>query len=231
MKMTVTGDVKLKKQIAALMLPASKKRQLFFQLGRTVIKQSTARTRAQREIDGGPMAPRKNGKAKVLRKIMKTTRVLKATEKGATVGWPNNLTGKIARAQQEGITEQHTAASAKRAAKKRGEPDYDAPASYYQAKRLVEGGYKRYVGKYKTGKKAGTAKERRVSIKWIMQNMTMGHAGLVGRLTYALDKHSWDHWEARTPPRRFLGVNRKQIPAMSQKIIHEITTNARKAGA
>lgn len=229
MKMTLQGDVTLRKQLRAVRLPASKKRQLFFALGRSVIKTSTARTRAQREIDGSAMAPAANGKKRVLKKIMKTTRVLKATEKGATVGWPNNLTGKIARAQQEGITQQHTAASAKRAAKRRGEPDYSAPATSAQATALLDAGYKRYSGRYKSGQKSGAAKGKRVSKKWITENLTMGQAGLILRILR--EKDSKQTWQTKTPARPFFGVNRKEIPAMSQKIINEITTNARKAGA
>lgn len=227
--MTLQGDVTLRKQLRAVRLPASKKRQLFFALGRSVIKTSTARTRAQREIDGGPMEAKKRSKRKVLRKIPKRSRVLKTTDKGATVGWRNGYVAKVARAQQEGITQQHTAASAKRAAKRRGEPDYSAPATSAQATALLDAGYKRYSGRYKSGQKSGAAKGKRVSKKWITENLTMGQAGLILRILR--EKDSKQTWQTKTPARPFFGVNRKEIPAMSQKIINEITTNARKAGA
>lgn len=228
-KIKLQGHGTLRQQLRALTLAPGHKKQLYFRLARDVIRESRQRTRAQKEIDGSQFAPRKNGNKKVLRKILRTARVVKSTPRGATAGWPNSLTGRIASAQQHGITERHTAASAARAARKRGEPDYSAPATTLQARALIAEGYKRYSGKFKSGKKAGQSKGKRVSARWITENLTVGQAGLILRLLR--DKQPKQSWQTVTPARPFLGVNRQQIPEMSRKIIHEITTNARRAGA
>lgn len=222
---TLTGHSTLRKQIRAIALPPRQKKQLYFTLARSVITESTKRTRAQKTIDGQPMAPRKNGNGKVLRKIMNSARVIKSTPTGATAGW-HGFTGRIATAQQYGITEQHTAASA---ARKNGTPDYSAPATTAQAKALIEAGYKRYTGKFKSGNKAGQSKGKRVSAKWITENLTIGQAGIILRIMR--EKEPKQSWQTVTPARPFFGVNRQQIPQMGQKIINRITTNARKAGA
>lgn len=228
-KINVKGNGTLRQQLRAVTLKPSQKKQLYFRLAREVIKESAARTRAQKEIDGSQFTPRKNGRRKVLRKILRNARVVKATPRGAVAGWKNSLTGRIASAQQHGITESHNATSAARAAKKRGEPDYSAPATKQQARALIEEGYKRYSGKFASGKKAGQSKGKRVSTKWITENLTVGQAGLILRIMR--DKKPKQSWQTVTPARPFFGVNRQQIPKMTQKIIHEITTNARRAGA
>ena len=226
MKITVKGHITLRRQIRALALPDRQKKQLYFQLARSVITESRQRTRAQRDVQGQAFAPRKNGNKKVLRKILRTARVIKATPRGAVAGWNNGLTGRIATAQQHGIKERHTAASA---ARKNGTPDYSAPATTAQARALIDAGYKRYSGKFKSGKKAGQSKGKRVSAKWITENLTLGQAGLILRLLR--DKEPKQSWQTVTPARPFFGINRRDIPDMSQKIIHQITTNARRAGA
>jgi len=227
-RVSVSGHSKLRRQLRAVALPPREKKQLFFRLGRGVIKESAARTRAQKTVDGRTMTPRKNGNKKVLRKIMRSARVIGTSTTGATVGWPRGITGIVAAKQHHGHVEKYSKARIQR---EKGKPDYDAPATYFQAKALIKEGFKLYIGKYKGGQKAGQVKTRRVSIRWIMENMTIGQAGAIGRTTVAMDKFAWQHWEARIPPRPFLGVSRQKIPAMGQQIIQQITTNARNAGA
>lgn len=212
----IDGDERLFRQLQALSLPNNRKRQFNSKLAREVMRQSKARIRQQRDVKGNRFSPRKRGRKKMLTRLMRRASIVRSNSDGASIGWRNNQVGKVARAQQDGHSETMTAEKMKR---RRGEPDYDAPATKEQAKALVESGYKRVTGKYRSGKKSGQTKTKRVSQKWITENMTIGHAGLVLRIIRGQD--SKKTWQISNPARQFLGADGEDVRVLADMLLDE----------
>lgn len=219
-----SGGAKLLKQIAALNLPANKRKQWHRKMGRQVIKSARQNIKQQRTVDGQAFKASKSGK-RVLTKLARGKNLkVYAGPNTAKVTWPNSAVGKIARAQQEGHKQQYTAEKMQR---QHGQPDYDAPATGDQAKALIKAGFKLNKGKYKSGKSKGQAKTRRVSQAWIKDNMTLGQAGLVLRML--LDKKAASSWQVETPARPFFGLNHREIKTLGDGFINEILSGVKTA--
>lgn len=212
------GDLTLAQQIKALGLPPAKRASFHRKLGREVIKSARARIKEQRTITGEKFKPRAGDKkGRMLKKMARGSNIRAYTGPNkATVTWPNSLVGKIARAQQEGHTETYTA---ERMRREHGKPDYNAPATAEQAKALIKAGYKRYVGKYRSGKNKGKGKGRRVSQAWIKENMTLGQAGLILRM---FRDDGAQQWNVKIPARPFLGLSKNQTKQLGNEIIKSI---------
>jgi hypothetical protein len=219
----LVGNDRLLRQVALLSLSSKRKKKLHQKLGREVVKQSRARIRQQKTVDGNSFAKRKSGKKKkLLTRIMRNVKVY-AGSKSAKVTWADNKTGKIASAHQRGHTETNTAA---KVASQRGRPDYNAQATKDQAKALIRAGYKRPTGKYKSGNKRSQIKSSRVSQKWITENMTLGQAGLVLRMLSG--KSSKSSWQVKTPERPFLGANKSDVKQMANMVIDEFLSDMKR---
>ncbi len=222
------GDLTLMRQLQVLTMPAAKRKKFHRQVTRLVIREARANIKAQRTVDGKPFEPRahQSNKKPMLNKLSKG-RKLKAYvgPNKATVTWPHHKTGRIARAHQEGYTETVTAAQMK---KVRGVPDYDAPATKKQAQALIKAGFKRPVGKFKSGAKKGQSKSRRVSMKWIVENMTQGKAALILRILR--DKTRTEKsWPLKVPARPFFGLRKADVTELSDRLIKDILTDVKRA--
>jgi len=112
--------------------------------------------------------------------------------------------------------------------KRRGSPDYDAEATKAQARALLKEGFKRPVGKYRSGAKKGQRKNRRVSQKWIMENMTLGQAGLILRLLRD-EAESKKAWELTVPARPFFGLRKADATELSDRLIKTIFADMKHA--
>lgn len=223
------GSVSLQRQIEALTLPANKRKKINRMLGREVIKQSRARIKNQKTLDGDGFAARANGKKKkLLRKMMRGKNVkVWAGPNKAKVGWQNTLTGKVARANQDGFTETFNSSKQLRQEVKSKEPSADDNATRLQAKKLVKLGYKRKIGTYKSGKQKGQSRTKRVSQAWIMANMTMGYAGRLIRILD--DSEAKKSWNVVIPARPFFGLNKTEIKTLGKQIIDDVIDGAKKA--
>ena len=219
-----SGGARLVKQIAALNLPANRRKAWHGKMGRAVIRAAKKNIRQQRQVSGQKFAPGKNGK-KVLKNMArgKNLKVYAGANK-ATVTWPNSFTGKIARAQQEGHQQQYSAARVER---ERGQPDYEAPATTGQARALIKAGYKLSKGKYKSGKSKGDTKTRRVSQSWIKENMSLGQAGLILSMLEGDDQKN--SWNVEVPPRPFFGLNRREIDTLGNDFLNDILQSVKSA--
>lgn len=225
----LTGDDILKRQVRALMLPPAKRKRIHRAVGRKVISTARQNIRQQTTLDGSLMKRRQRDGKKALQKIAKGKR-LKAYvgPNKLTVTWPNSLTGKIARAQQEGVKETVTARSMAKREKQFGEPEHSDPATKNQARALIKAGYKRPTGrKYKSGAKKGRAKTRRVSAQWIENNLTFGQAGLI--LRQLKNKRTKQSWQIKTPARPFFGMSRHQVVTLSDQLMNDILNDIKRA--
>lgn len=209
----------LMEQLNILAMPPREQRKVIMDMARAVRKQAVLNIRQQRTIDGSPMTPRKD--ARIRRRLLRGLGKAKVGKsKGlavygrgidaAEVTYGNQGAGKIAFRHQYGIPEPWTK---QKAEKVYGQPDYDKPATRAQAKSLIDAGYRVRV-KRKRGK--GT-RLKRVSSKWIRENMTLGQAGRILRFLRDVG-HSKNRWEIDTPARPFLGATPEQADAMLEDL-------------
>ena len=202
--------LKLGEQMAILAMPPKEQRKLVKSIGSEVRKDARQNIRKQKTISGAPMAKRKDArnKRKLLRKMGKGMVVFNRGNTKAIVTWKNSRSAQIANSQQKGSRQAMTAS---KAAKRGSKPDYDAPVTRDMAKALIQEGYRQPV----KGKN-GRSRLKKVSQRWIMDNMTQGQAGLVLKeLRNAGSKRSWT---IRTPARPFLGATEQDADKMLESM-------------
>ncbi|MBL4761385.1 MAG: phage virion morphogenesis protein [Gammaproteobacteria bacterium] len=215
-KVSKSGDLRLKNQIALLKLPSAKRKRLLARVGRKVRVKSRKRLREQKDLNGRPWEKRSGkSKRKMLRGMSKRIAVYSSPEK-VDITFSNALTGKIAKAHQEGIDEVMTSAKMRRL---KGQPDYDAPATRKQAKSLRDAGYKIRKKKGKGWKKP--------SLKHITETMTIGQAGLVLRVLR--DEASKKSWTIPLPKRSFLGASERDVTELVDEILEDILKPVKRA--
>ena len=125
------------------------------------------------------------------------------------VTWSNNMTGQIARRQQEGIAEQWSAAKAK---KVYGTPDYSEPATRSQAKALRAAGYM-------INTKSGRS-QKRPTIKWIVEHLSSGKAGIILRALRKAKRTT--SWETKPTARPFLGVTKPEAAQLLSEVLQGV---------
>ncbi|MBC17038.1 MAG: virion morphogenesis protein [Desulfovibrio sp.] len=194
------GRMRLYEQLDIVSLPHRTRRNITMRMGRSIIKDAKQNIRRQRTIHGRSMAERKGTrtKRKLLRKMGKGLKPFMRGPNRVDLTWANGMTAKIADRHQRGIPEQWTAPKAE---KVYGKPDYDNPATRGQARALKAEGYRLRVKK-KRGKGCTL---RRVSMKWIMQNLTVGQAGIILRQMRDKTRRGKQRWEVKPTARPFLG--------------------------
>ncbi|XPV75184.1 MAG: hypothetical protein ACNI27_11125 [Desulfovibrio sp.] len=138
------------------------------------------------------------------------------------VTWKGKKYAKIAYQHQYGISGKGTAEAAEAAEKKSGGSRYKDPATYQQAKALKAEGY-RHPAQKKRGK--GVALKR-VSIKWIRENITFGRAGLILKCMRNAPPPRRS-WVINVPARPFLGVPQEQVPEFLTEIAQGVLKELR----
>lgn len=209
----ISGNLSVKRRFDLIKLPAQKRKQLLRKIALEVRKNSRKRVRNQTDLMGRKWEGRKSGKRQKMLRTLGKHLFVNADSKGATIGYKNQLLGRIANEHHSGINETVTAATM---SAKHGKPDYNAPATRKQAKALREAGYKvrRKNGK---GWKAPT-------LKWITTNLKVGQAGIV--LRTLRDEEPKKSWVIPLPARTFLGVTEHEINDMVNTIFDN-TINSR----
>lgn len=224
----VSGNKRLARQIQALGNSKQDRRRLMRDAGRMVMRETKARLKGQRGLDGTPWAQRKrpHKRKRMMMRMGRSMTLRGLNEKGVTVTWKQAGVAITARKQQEGFKQQYKAAGE---GEKRRQPDYSAPATAAQAKALIKAGYRRSMGKYKGGKKKGSARVQRVSQKWITENMSMGQAGFILRTLRGGigEKAGKSTWEAEIPPRPFLGITKESADEMIKRLANETIERTR----
>lgn len=196
--------------IAVMQLPATARKRLFRSAGRRYLKSSRDNLRQQKNIDGTPFEKRKYGKSKLLKNMGKSLKFFPSSH-AVTLTWPNKTVAKLGYRHQFGIDEVMTAS---RMVKIHGQPDYQAPATKKQAKALIEAGFTIAGNKTKKGK----ARRKKPSQRWILQNMSLGQAGLIIRILRRTTNPP-QRWKIPVPARPFLGVTAE---AAAQVITNEL---------
>ncbi len=195
-------------QLELLKLKPLKRRRILRSVGRRARQQSRDRIKQQRGLDGSNWKSRSDGKKKqMLRKLSKYMQV-HTTVNNVSLQFSNNHYGQAAKAHQHGITETKTA---KQLQQRYGTPNYKAPATRLQAKKLREAGYKIRTENGKGWK--------RPSIKWIVANLTQGKAGTITKLL--TDVKSKKQWQVELPERSFLGQSPDEQKELTNFMLSE----------
>lgn len=210
-KIDLSGDLHLRRQLDTLNVPAAKRRRLAVQLARKVRVFSRKRLREQRGLDGAAWQKRKRGNKKMLRGLSK--RLFAQGAGGGAVVRFYGLTGSIAYRQQHGLDEVMTAS---RMQKIHGKDDQDKPATKQQARALREEGFKGRVN----------GRLRKVSLSWISEHFTQAQAGIV--LRQLRDEKAKQSWTIPLPARSFLGVTEAERQQLTTELVNSLV--ARMAG-
>ncbi|WP_325436294.1 phage virion morphogenesis protein [Pseudomonas nitroreducens] len=207
----VRGMVEAQERIALLELPPAKRRRLLNNTAKRLRTRNRKRLGVQQNLDGSPFTARKDGsKRKMLRGLSRTLQVVRLSDTEAVLGWKNRLMGSIAAAHQEGRPEQMSAARMRRLGHT---PDYDAPASRFQARALLKAGYRIRRGKG----------WKRPPLAWITANLSAGRAGLIlSKLTGEAKKQ---RWQIELPARAVLGADAQDVRDIVRTVLSQ-TINA-----
>ena len=191
--------LKLKNQLAVLSFSPRERTRYVNGVAREIIKDSRKNLRQQRTVSGSSMEPRKNGKRKMLRKMGKALIAKKTGKFSRDITWKNGRKAQIAYRHQYGVSETFHAKQQDK--KQKSRERNDKPATRTIAKQLKAEGYKHPV----KGKR-GKILLRRVSVKWIMQNMTNAQAALLIHILRGDPSPRSRTWKIEVPARPFLGV-------------------------
>lgn len=192
--------LRLGQQLDVLTMGPRNRRRLVRQMLGEVKKDAKTNIRKQRTVDGSAMKRRASkGKKRMFRNMPKNMTVKLKNDHSGVLTWKHSGQARTAYRHHHGIDEQY---SARRAEKRYGRPNYKGPATKHQARALNKEGFRRRVARTR-GK--GGAVLKKVSQKWIMDNMTLGQAGLVLRMLRGTTK-TQQSWKIKTPARPFLGV-------------------------
>ncbi len=199
----------MQEKLALLALPPKKRVWILKTLGRWETNNTRKRIRSQKDITGTALQPRKGKKkGKVLKRMAKglTPYVRNANQLDLT--WNNKLTGKIAASHHVGQTERVTARQMKA---KYGTGNPKEPCTKSQARKLRELGLE-----VKRNKGKGTKKP---SLKWIMENINKGKAGLMIRIMK--DEPSKNAWDIPLAERQILGSKEREVNRQLIKIFEQ----------
>ncbi|CZF83198.1 hypothetical protein [Grimontia marina] len=200
-----------KEKLALLALPPKKRFWILKTLGRWEKANARKRISQQKDIDGRGLEPRKKGRKKMFRRMAKGLEpYVKNGGKVLDLTWRNKQTARTAARHHIGQTQKMTA---RQMEKRWGKPDYKAPATKGQARKLRELGFSVNKGK---GKKS---KPKKPSLRWIMENLSQGKAGLIIRVISEKPKQTT--WDIPLAERQILGspqpdVNRQLIKIIGQ---------------
>lgn len=178
-----------KEQLAFLQLKPRKRSNILRGAIRAVRRGSKERITKQSDLAGKTWQARANGKKKKMLTKLKSRMKVYYRPNDAGVFFNKPITGKIARAHQEGVSLDAGKPKGKAAQNKEG------PATRNLARALIAEGYKIPRGKGKGSK--------RPSIKWITNNLSINQAGfLLRELKGSSGKSTW---KINLPARSFLG--------------------------
>ncbi|HBC3454406.1 TPA: virion morphogenesis protein [Vibrio parahaemolyticus] len=199
----------LQEKLAMLAMPPKKRIWILKTLGRWEIANTRKRIREQKGVNGSALQPKKGKKkGKVLKRMAKGLTPYVRNANTLDLTWSNKLTAKIAARHHLGQKQKMT----KRQMQKRwGTPDYSAPCTKGQARKLRELGY---TVKRKSGKG-----RKKPSLRELMATLTHGQAGqLIRQLANQPDITSWDIPLAE---RQILGSKEREVNRQLIKIFEQ----------
>ncbi|MFS1891784.1 virion morphogenesis protein [Vibrio lentus] len=189
----------LQEKLAMLALPPRKRVWILKTLGRWEKAKTRKRIQQQKDIQGQALAPKKrNKRGKVMRRMAKGLTPYVRNANTLDLTWSNPLTAKIAARHHLGQKQKMT----KRQMQKRwGKPNYSAPCSKGQARKLRELGYT-------VPRKSGKGRKK-PTLKLLMATVTHGQAGQIIR--ELSNQPSVSAWDIPLKERQILGSKEREV--------------------
>lgn len=192
MNQNITGLEEIQQRLNSL-TPALRMR-ILRKLGNKITANSKKRITQQTDLRGSAFAPRsaksQKKKKKMLQGLKKLIKVQFINNARAIIGFSGKRVIKTAQEQQYGKTRVVTAAQNAHASNSTAHDK----AKLKQAKQLLKLGYKAHIN----------GKLRKPSLKWIVENLTVGQAGAIIRSMRTTPPKT--SWEVVLPARSFLGI-------------------------
>ncbi|WP_102418079.1 virion morphogenesis protein [Vibrio cyclitrophicus] len=213
MKPTVSVNkrdvLNMQEKLAMLALPPKKRIWILKTLGRWETANTRKRIRQQKDVRGQALAPRKGKKrGKVMRRMAKGLTPYVRNANMLDLTWNNKLTAKIAARHHLGQKQKMT----KRQMQKRwGTPNYSAPCSKGQARKLRELGYT-------VARKSGKGRKK-PSLRLLMETVTHGQAGQIIR--ELSNQPSMSAWDIPLAERQILGSKEREVTRQLIQILEK----------
>lgn len=202
------------RDLEILSIPAKKKREIVVRAIQMIKRRAVSTAANQRSPEGQAWKARKNGTAKMLRRIAKLANSKAENDAKARLFYKNKKTGEIAQEHQEGLD--HHFKKSDFTSRDKGGSGTD-PATPRQAKKLRDLGYSVPVGT-----KKGKKKWKRASIGEIRQSLTRERAGLIIRkMSSNGESRGLTEWIIPTEKRPFLDERESE----NAKVVTEILKN------
>ena len=216
MKPTISANqrdvLNLQEKLAMLALPPKKRIWILKTLGRWEKANTRKRIQQQKDIHGKALEPKKGKKrGKVMRRMAKGLTPYVRNADTLDLTWRNKLTARIAARHHVGQKQKMT----KRQMQKRwGTPNYSAPCSKGQARKLRELGYT-------VPRKSGKGRKK-PSLRLLMETVTQGQAGQIIR--ELSNQPNVTAWDIPLTERQILGSNEREVTRQLIKIFEQAKT-------
>ncbi|MCG9552685.1 virion morphogenesis protein [Vibrio sp. Isolate32] len=216
MKPTISANrrdvLNLQEKLAMLALPPKKRVWILKTLGRWEKANTRKRIQQQKDVRGQTLAPKKGKKrGKVMRRMAKGLTPYVRNANMLDLTWSNKLTARIAARHHVGQKQKMT----KRQMQKRwGTPDFSAPCSKGQARKLRELGYT-------VARKSGKGRKK-PSLKLLMATVSHGQAGQIIR--ELSNQPSVTAWDIPLVERQILGSKESEVTRQLIKIFEQAKT-------
>lgn len=213
------GESALVAELKLMMLPPERRKRALGQMGREVKKQARKNVKTQRSVRGEGFKERKKQRTRngeMLSGFVKGANIRQRTKgNSVSIGFKNNVMGKMARAHQEG---QSMTMRAKPMSKQLKEKWHGEEASMAQADAMIRLGFKR---------KTSSGIEKPVSRIWIVENYTKWRA--LGIL-YTLNnkRQGKKSWQVELPAREFFPNDSQWVKAMAFDVVKTELAKGRK---
>ncbi|MGF1761365.1 virion morphogenesis protein [Photobacterium sagamiensis] len=208
-KVNKRDQLNMQEKLAMLALPPKKRFWILKTLGRWEKANTRKRIQQQKDIHGRALEGRKGKKrGKMMRRMAKGLEPYVRNSKTLDLTWSNKLTAKMAARHHLGQKQKMT----KRQMQKRyGTPDYSAPCTKGQARKLRELGYT-------VPRKSGKGRKK-PSLRQMMDTITHGQAGqLIRELN---NQPSQTAWDIPLAERQILGSNDREVTRQLIKIFEQ----------
>ena len=203
MKPTINANqrdvLNLQEKLAMLALPPKKRVWILKTLGSWEKANTRKRIQQQKDIHGQALEPKKGKKrGKVMRRMAKGLTPYVRNANMLDLTWSNKLTARIAARHHLGQKQKMT----KRQMQKRwGTPDYSAPCTKGQARKMRELGYT-------VARKSGKGRKK-PSLKLLMATVSHGQAGQIIR--ELSNQPSVTAWDIPLAERQILGSKERDV--------------------
>ncbi|MDK9761656.1 virion morphogenesis protein [Vibrio sp. D420a] len=216
MKPTISANkrdvLSMQEKLAMLALPPKKRVWILKTLGRWEKTNTRKRIQQQKDIHGQALQPKKGKKrGKVMRRMAKGLTPYVRNANMLDLTWNNKLTARIAARHHVGQKQKMTKLQMQ---KRWGAPDYSAPCSKGQARKLRELGYT-------VPRKSGKGRKK-PSLRLLMETVTHGQAGQIIR--ELSNQPNVTAWEIPLAERQILGSNEREVTRQLIKIFEQAKT-------